>query len=111
MSTEAKACCARPRAAARGFSGSGLGLALALGTALLPKCPLCLAADVAIWSGLSLSFGAASVLRTGLIALCVGVLALLAAAQTYRVIARAGAHREAAECPRHSTRESDNAPR
>ena len=43
MPTEAKGCCAPPRATARGFVGSGLGIALAAAAALLPKCPLCFA--------------------------------------------------------------------
>jgi len=38
---------------------------------LIPKCPACLAADIAILTGLSLSFSIASQLRTFLIVLSV----------------------------------------
>ena len=44
--------------------------------ALMPKCPLCLAAYVALWSGLTLSYSSAHILMRTLTALCIGTLAL-----------------------------------
>ena len=54
--------------------------------ALMPKCPLCMAAYVAIASGICISVSAASYLRTGLIVLCIASLLFLAARQIHRFI-------------------------
>jgi hypothetical protein len=56
--------------------------------ALIPKCPICLAAYVALWTGLGLSVAAAANLRMLLIVVCVISLVFLAARQTRRLIAR-----------------------
>jgi hypothetical protein len=49
-------------------------LAPSVGLALIPKCPMCVAAYVAMISGVSISFSAAAWLRLGLVALCLGAL-------------------------------------
>ena len=44
--------------------------------ALMPKCPLCLAAYVALCSGVTLSYSSAHLLMRTLTALCIGTLVL-----------------------------------
>ena len=45
--------------------------------ALLPKCPMCVAAYVLLWTGVGLSIPAANVLRLTLIGACVALLGFL----------------------------------
>lgn len=54
---------------------------------LLPKCPLCVAAYVALFTGVGLSLTAATQLRLGVLILCLVSLALLAARAVCRRMA------------------------
>jgi hypothetical protein len=56
--------------------------------ALIPKCPMCLAAYMAFWTGLGLSVAAAANLRVLLIIVCVISLVFLVARQMRRLISR-----------------------
>src|SRR6266487_1117431 len=58
--------------------------------ALLPKCPMCLAAYIALWSGIGLSFSAATHLRVSLLLLSVGLILFMAATNTRRLIHKFG---------------------
>jgi hypothetical protein len=55
--------------------------------AILPKCPLCIVAYVAIGTGIGLSVSTAANARILIITLCVGFLAFFAAKHLYRLVA------------------------
>ncbi|HEV2328200.1 MAG TPA: hypothetical protein VGY56_05355 [Verrucomicrobiae bacterium] len=44
---------------------------------LLPKCPICVAGYVALFTGIGISIADASILRTSVLALCIGTLVCL----------------------------------
>lgn len=67
-------CCKKPAGRAGGIAG---WLIPGATLALLPKCPMCVAAYVALL-GISLPVAAASHLRTALLALCVIALCYMA---------------------------------
>ncbi|HEV8492965.1 MAG TPA: hypothetical protein VGR76_11880 [Candidatus Angelobacter sp.] len=67
-----------PRVAHRRFAWAKCSLPTLI-LVLLPKCPACLAAYVALGTGISLSVAAASILRTLLIGVCVATLAWVVA--------------------------------
>ena len=58
--------------------------------ALIPKCPACLAAYIALWSGIGLSLSAAMYLRTSLLVLCVSLILFLATWNARRLIHKFG---------------------
>ena len=86
-------CCPEPSSSR--FSAAARRIADLTGTALpgiglllMPKCPACLAAYVALGTGLGISFTAATYLRTGLIVLCIASLAYFGTRQLRRAVAR-----------------------
>jgi len=55
---------------------------------LLPKCPACIAAWLAVTAGLGVSVSTAATLRMGIVGSCVACLAVVAVRQIRRRIAR-----------------------
>lgn len=61
--------------------------------ALLPKCPVCLAAYVALATGIGLSLPTARFLRTTILILCVSALLLLVGRRVHRWFLQRGGKR------------------
>jgi hypothetical protein len=53
---------------------------------LIPKCPMCLAAYIALWTGIGLSISAAIYLRASLLIVCAGLILFLAARNARRLM-------------------------
>ena len=84
-------------------AGKGVAWALPSATLLLmPKCPVCLAAYVALWTGVGLSLHAAAYLRWTLLAL--STLTLLSLAVKHLGPLRGAFHRLTKENERCSTK-------
>jgi hypothetical protein len=79
-------CCARPTRLRRGIEAIEWALPGAI-LAVLPKCPMCVVAYIALFTGMGVSVSAATYLRTGMIVLCVASLLFLAARAVRRRLA------------------------
>ena len=65
---------------------------------LLPKCPMCVVAYVALFSGIGISFATASLLRTSLLILCIATLLFLVMKRLSRLMLNCGAHSRLRQC-------------
>jgi hypothetical protein len=85
-------CCenSRPATFARRFIEVAGWIVPSTILALIPKCPACLAAYIALWSGIGLSLSAAVYLRTSLLVLCAGLILFLAVWNARRLIHKFG---------------------
>ena len=70
--------------------------------ALIPKCPMCLAAHIAVVTGLGMSMSTATYLRILLVALCLGPLAWFVARSLWRTSYAPGSTPGPAHEPLHS---------
>jgi hypothetical protein len=76
--------------------------------ALIPKCPMCLAAYIALWTGIGMSISAAIYFRVSLVVLCGGWLLFLIMRSAYRLIyKKAGSNRKFTQIKTNQCREED----
>jgi hypothetical protein len=76
--------------------------------ALIPKCPVCLAAYIALWTGIGMSISAAIHLRASLVALCAGWLLFLVVRNAYCLIyKKTGNNRKFTQINTNQCREED----
>lgn len=88
----------RERRLARRTRGAAAWALPSVALALVPKCPMCIAAYLAIGGSLSVSLTTAAHLRTALVWLCWGALLLLAARLVMRFMHRTLAARKHDNC-------------
>jgi hypothetical protein len=86
-------CCTKPKASksamwARRGRELGAWMLPSITLALMPKCPACLAAYMALGTGIGISMPTATYLRVSLIVVCVASLLYLAARRARRFLAR-----------------------
>jgi hypothetical protein len=73
----------KPRACCREVAS---WIAPGIGLALIPKCPACVAAYVALATGVGISMTTASYLRTGAIVVCIASLTYFAGRRAVRFV-------------------------
>src|SRR5690242_5627784 len=82
----------------RGIPGKSRELASwivpAVGIVALPKCPACIAAYIALATGIGISIPAAAYLRSAIVAVCIAALSYLAAHRLRGMLAHASASRD-----------------
>jgi membrane protein implicated in regulation of membrane protease activity len=81
-------CCAGENANKRRVAGSTKWIVPTAVLALMPKCPMCVAAYIALATGFSVSLPAATWIRTGMLAMCLCVMAYLSIRAGMRALER-----------------------
>lgn len=86
MRADANAC--RPASRSRRVAELAGWIIPSVTLALLPKCPVCVAAYVALATGIGMSLPIATYLRAALVGVCVASLALISARRLRSMFAR-----------------------